>query len=182
MSCKTICLVGATSNYRKIKVAVNLHLRFVFKPWYVDCNSIINNVGQRNRIYLNKVWQLTGHSRMHYVLIKQFVALVPFLEPANGLSVIVVILTVPVVDIHIRSGGCDDAGRKPSTSCGFAYIEVNGKDYSPHLRGYNVVVVDGATGKRRHCLEFASIPFSSSLFQASVGWGRTSSAWRARRK
>ena len=36
---------------------------------------------------------------------------------------------------------------------------MNGKDYSPHLRGYNVVVVDGATGKRRHCLEFASIPF-----------------------
>ena len=64
------------------------------------------------------------------------------------------------MDIHIRSEGCDDPGRKPRT-CGFAYIEVNGKDYSPRLRGYNVVVVDGATGKRRHCLEFASIPFFS---------------------
>ncbi|XP_068758317.1 uncharacterized protein [Montipora capricornis] len=51
----------------------------------------------------------------------------------------------PVVEIHIRSEGCDDPGRKPST-CGFAYIEVNGKDYSPHLRGCNVVVVDAATG------------------------------------
>lgn len=61
--------------------------------------------------------------------------------------IIVVILTVPwpVVEIHIRSEGCDDPGRTPNT-CGFAYIEVNGKDYSPHLRGYNVVVVDGATG------------------------------------
>lgn len=62
-------------------------------------------------------------------------------------SIIVVILTVawPVVEVHIRSEGCDDPARKPSTS-GFAYIEVNGKDYSPHLRGYNVVVLDGATG------------------------------------
>ena len=61
--------------------------------------------------------------------------------------IIVVILTVPwpVVEIHIRSEGCDDPGRTPNT-CGFAYIEVNGKDYSPHLRGYNVVVLDGATG------------------------------------
>ena len=50
-----------------------------------------------------------------------------------------------MVEIHIRSEGCDDPGRKPNT-CGFAYIEVNGKDYSPRHRGYNVVVVDGETG------------------------------------
>lgn len=47
--------------------------------------------------------------------------------------------------IHIRSEGCEDPGRAPNT-CGLAYIEVKGKDFSPHGRGYNVVVVDGRTG------------------------------------
>ena len=34
-------------------------------------------------------------------------------------------------------------------TCGFAYIKVNGIDFSPHGRGCNVVVVDGRTGKKK---------------------------------
>ena len=54
------------------------------------------------------------------------------------------LVSVPVFDIHVRSEGCEDAGR--ADRCGKAYIKVNGTDHSPHSRGYNVVVVDGATG------------------------------------
>ena len=54
------------------------------------------------------------------------------------------LVSVPVFDIHVRSEGCEDAGR--ADPCGKAYIKVDGTDHSPHSRGYNVVVVDGATG------------------------------------
>ena len=50
-----------------------------------------------------------------------------------------------VVNIHIRSEGCNDPGITPNT-CGVAYIKVNGQDHSDHGRGHNVVVVDAATG------------------------------------
>lgn len=50
-----------------------------------------------------------------------------------------------VVDIQIRSEGCNDPGKVPNT-CGIAYIKVNGNDHSPHRRGHNVVVVDATTG------------------------------------
>ena len=49
------------------------------------------------------------------------------------------------VHISLRSEGCNDRGRY--RGCGRAYIRVNGKDYSPHKRGHNVVVVDHPTGK-----------------------------------
>ena len=54
-------------------------------------------------------------------------------------------VTAPAIDVYIRSEGCSDIGKTPNT-CGIAYIKVNGKDYSRHSRGHNVVVVDGATG------------------------------------
>ena len=56
------------------------------------------------------------------------------------------ILAARVLDIRIRSEGCNDPGR--ASPCGKAYIEVDGTDYSPQGRGYNVVVVDGETGNR----------------------------------
>ena len=49
------------------------------------------------------------------------------------------------VSIHIRSEGCEDPGITEGT-CGLAYIDVNGEDESPHIRGHNVVVVDAVTG------------------------------------
>ena len=54
-------------------------------------------------------------------------------------------LTVRVLNIHVRSEGCEDPGKTPNT-CGIAYIKVDGTDHSLRGRGYNVVVVDGATG------------------------------------
>lgn len=50
------------------------------------------------------------------------------------------------VSISIRSEGCDDPGITEDT-CGLAYIYVNGKDKSHHIRGHNVVVVDAVTGE-----------------------------------
>ena len=58
-----------------------------------------------------------------------------------------VISVVYMLHIYIRSEGNGDPlmtdGRKGSN----AYILVNGKDYSPHRRGHNVVIVDAKTGK-----------------------------------
>ena len=50
-----------------------------------------------------------------------------------------------MLNIFIRSEGCEDPGKTPKT-CGIAYIKVNGKDYSRHLRGHNVVIVSSVTG------------------------------------
>ncbi|KAL9978627.1 hypothetical protein ACROYT_G016164 [Oculina patagonica] len=69
------------------------------------------------------------------------------------LCFLVIILTVicsqtqavSFLDIHIRSEGCNDTRVTPGTR-GIAYIKVNGKDYSPHGRGHNVVIVDAKTG------------------------------------
>ena len=46
---------------------------------------------------------------------------------------------------YIRSEGCDDTGARGS--CGLATITVDGKDYSKRGRGYNVVVLNGDSGK-----------------------------------
>ena len=48
-----------------------------------------------------------------------------------------------ILQIYIESEGCNDPG---ISGCGHATIRVNGKDYSKHRRGYNVVVVNGRTG------------------------------------
>ena len=58
---------------------------------------------------------------------------------------LLLLVLVSFLDIHIRSEGCSDPGITPGT-CGIAYIELNGKDHSPHGRGHNVVVVDAKTG------------------------------------
>ena len=50
-----------------------------------------------------------------------------------------------MVRVFIRSEGCEDLGITANT-CGIAYIKVNGKDYSPHIRGHNVVVINAITG------------------------------------
>ena len=55
-------------------------------------------------------------------------------------------LAVSFLDFHIRSEGCNDPGMTTGT-CGIAYIWVNGKDYSLHGRGHNVVIVDAKTGE-----------------------------------
>ena len=49
------------------------------------------------------------------------------------------------LNITIRSEACDDPGIPPET-CGFGIIKINGKDYSPLRRGYNVVLVNADTG------------------------------------
>ena len=45
-----------------------------------------------------------------------------------------------VVNVAIRSEGCADLN-KQGPSCGWAYIQVNGHDYSLHRRGFNLVVL-----------------------------------------
>ena len=49
-----------------------------------------------------------------------------------------------IAKIFIRSEGCNDRGKKGH--CGRAYIKVNGRDYSTHRRGYNIVVLSAFTG------------------------------------
>lgn len=49
-----------------------------------------------------------------------------------------------------------------------AYIRVNGRDYSLHRRGFNVVVFDGRTGKgfksfKAPCTEFISFEWTLRL-------------------
>lgn len=46
--------------------------------------------------------------------------------------------------VAIRSEGCNDKGKY--RGCGRAYIFVNGKDFSLHRRGHNVVVLDQYSG------------------------------------
>ena len=50
-----------------------------------------------------------------------------------------------ILNISIRSEGCDDPGI-PVGTCGIAYIIVSGEDHSLHRRGHNVVTVDAKTG------------------------------------
>ncbi|XP_066021208.1 uncharacterized protein [Pocillopora verrucosa] len=60
------------------------------------------------------------------------------------ISMTVPLMKNPFVDIDIRSEGCNDPNRTLDT-CGIAYIKVDGKDHSRHLRGHNVVIVDQKT-------------------------------------
>ena len=45
----------------------------------------------------------------------------------------------------VRSEGCNDPSKH--RGCGKAFIWINGKDYSRHSRGHNVVVLNYKTGK-----------------------------------
>jgi len=49
------------------------------------------------------------------------------------------------LDIKIRSEGCEDPNNLEG-GCGFAYIQVDGKELSMKRRGFNFVVLDAATG------------------------------------
>ena len=59
----------------------------------------------------------------------------------------VAFFVAPVLNVFIRSEGYADPGRTPNTD-GIVYIKVNGKDYSLHLRGHNVVIVSSVTGNK----------------------------------
>ena len=50
-----------------------------------------------------------------------------------------------MLDIDIRSEGCNDPGKTPNT-CGIASIKVDGVERSRRHRGHNVVVLDARTG------------------------------------
>ncbi|XP_068694508.1 uncharacterized protein [Montipora foliosa] len=71
------------------------------------------------------------------------------------------IAPVNVLDIHIRSEGCNDPGKTTGT-CGIAYIYVNGVDKSPHTRGHNVVILDARTGAVVGARAFDTLVDSSS--------------------
>ena len=45
----------------------------------------------------------------------------------------------------VRSEGANDPGR---TASGRAYIEVNGKNYAPQSKGFNVAAFDALSGKK----------------------------------
>ena len=54
--------------------------------------------------------------------------------------------------VYVRSEGCDDKVRgRRVPGCGRARFKVNGRDYSPPRghrgRGFNVLVINGMTGK-----------------------------------
>ena len=67
-----------------------------------------------------------------------------------------------MLDIHVRSEGCEDPGKAPGT-CGIAYIKVNGVDHSLHSRGHNVVIVDAKTGTITNQM-FSHLTFISLTF------------------
>lgn len=53
---------------------------------------------------------------------------------------------VKLLNVTVRSEATNDPGKTPSTN-GLAYIEVNGKNYAPQKKGYNVAVFDALSGK-----------------------------------
>ena len=57
----------------------------------------------------------------------------------------------------IRSEACNDRDRK-GRACGWAFIWVNGRDYSQHRRGYNVVVFKMSTGESLAFVSFYMLP------------------------
>ena len=56
-----------------------------------------------------------------------------------------------IANVAIRSEGCEDPSKH--RGCGKAFIWVNGKDYSRHGRGHNVVVLNYKTGKSFICMQ-----------------------------
>ena len=53
---------------------------------------------------------------------------------------------VNLLNVTVRSEATKDPGKTPSTN-GLAYIEVNGKNYAPQTKGYNVAVFDALSGR-----------------------------------
>ncbi|XP_028417594.1 eosinophil peroxidase-like [Dendronephthya gigantea] len=64
------------------------------------------------------------------------------------------------IRIYIRSEGCRDRRR---TGSGRAFIRINGIDYSRHSNGYNIVVINGRTGRVEQRRSF----FTRSNFAAN---------------
>ena len=74
----------------------------------------------------------------------------------------------PVLNVFIRSEGYEDPGRTPNTD-GIAYIKVNGKDYSLHLRGHNVVIVSSVTGNKNGVDYFIIFVLLESCYRICSG-------------
>ena len=66
-----------------------------------------------------------------------------YFDLKNYLGASIKIHFIGNLSIYIRSEGCSDPG---ITGCGRGIIRVNGTDYSPHGRGYNLVTVNADTG------------------------------------
>lgn len=57
-------------------------------------------------------------------------------------------VSVKILNIIVEAYGCDDPGLNGNCSVGQAVLKVNGIDHSQKQRGYNVVVVNAADGKK----------------------------------
>lgn len=120
-----VCLAAPWSVFSKCVPAIGSAVAFIV--YFISLNETHEN--------LNQLQKDTQKLRRD------------FAQHRAQLQLSLALMKGPEVDIHIRSEGCEDQGRTAvSNSCGFTKIEVNGKDFCPHGRGYNVVVVDGRTG------------------------------------
>ena len=53
---------------------------------------------------------------------------------------------IKLLNVSLTSEASNDPGKTPSTN-GLAYITVNGKNFAPQTRGFNVAVFDLFSGK-----------------------------------
>ena len=59
-------------------------------------------------------------------------------KSGRSLFIVSVFLVASLMNVELRSEGCDDPGK--TGGCGTAFIKVNNQDYSLHQRGFNVAV------------------------------------------
>lgn len=52
---------------------------------------------------------------------------------------------IKALSVTVRSEGANDTGR--TLPSGLAYIEVNGKNYAPQSKGFNLAAFDALSGK-----------------------------------
>ena len=62
------------------------------------------------------------------------------------ISVSVLTDVIKLLNVSLTSEATNDSGKTPSTN-GLAYITVNGKNYAPKTKGFNVAVFDHLSGK-----------------------------------
>ena len=53
---------------------------------------------------------------------------------------------IKLLNVSLKSEAANDSGKTPSTN-GLAYITVNGENYAPQTKGFNVAVFDHLSGK-----------------------------------
>lgn len=53
---------------------------------------------------------------------------------------------ITLLNVSVKSEGTNDPGKTPSTN-GLAYISVNGKNYAPQTKGWNIAVFDALSGR-----------------------------------